>query len=173
MQLPAVIALGSNLGDREQALRDAVAAIRALPGVTVTAASDIVESPAVKPAGVDASAPAYLNAVITVRSALPPDELLDALNEIERDLGRVRDIRWGDRTIDLDIITAGGTALRTERLTLPHPRAFERGFVLIPWLQIEPLAQLPGFGPVADLVRATTHLVRRFPATPLLEPVPR
>lgn len=170
VELPAVIALGSNLGDREQALRDAVAAIRALPGVVVTAASDIVESPAVKPEGVDESAPSYLNAVITVRSALTPEQLLDRLNAIEQALGRVRDVRWGDRTIDLDIIVAGATQTN-ERLTLPHPRAWQRGFVLVPWLQLEPSAVLPGHGRVADLAAAAPDIVRPYAAAPLLDRV--
>ena len=171
VELPAVIALGSNLGDREQALRDAVRAIDALPGVVVAAASEIVESPALKPDGVDDSAPSYLNAVIAVRSAISPEQLLDNLNEIEQGLGRVRSERWGDRTIDLDIITAAGPHRNTERLTLPHPRAWQRGFVLVPWAQMNPAAQLPGHGPVAELAAATTDVVLPYPAEPLMSTV--
>ena len=168
VRLPAVIALGSNLGDREQALRDAVAAIDSLPGVTVTAASGIVESAAMTPHGVDRSAPSYLNAVIRVRSALDPDQLLDALTVIERDLGRVRGERWSDRTIDLDIIAFTGATRDGERLTIPHPRAWQRRFVLEPWLEIAPSAKLAGRGPVADLIDATTDEVRPWDAAPLL-----
>lgn len=171
VELPAIIALGSNLGDREQTLRDAIRAIHAIPGVVVTAASDIIESPALKPHGVDDSAPSYLNAVIRVRSALAPDGLLDAVNTIEADLGRVRNVHWGDRTIDIDLITAAGPHESTARLTLPHPRAWERGFVLVPWLQIDPTARLPGFGTVADLAAAATDTVLPFPAAPLLDAI--
>ncbi len=170
-RLPAVIALGSNLGDRERTLRDAVRAISALPGVTVTAASDIVESPALKPDGVDDQAPAYLNAVITVRSAMKPENLLAALNGIEADMGRVRAERWGDRTIDLDLITAAGTQVTSENLTLPHPRAYQRAFVLVPWLQIAPLANLPGYGRIAQLVQEVSDVVHPYAAAPLMDEV--
>jgi len=168
VDLPAVIALGGNLGDREATLREAVAAVRSIPGVTVTGASDIVETPALTLAGVDESAAAYLNAVLTVRTALTPEELLDALTAIENGLGRVRQLRWGDRTIDLDIITVGMVVQNAERLTLPHPRAWQRGFVLVPWLQVDPHAVLPGVGRVSDLVAQVTDTVKPFPAAPLL-----
>jgi len=169
VELPAVIALGSNLGDREGTIREAVVAINAMPGVVVTAASGLVETPALTPGGVDESAPSYLNAVIAVRSAITPRQLLDGLNDIERRLGRVRTTRWGDRTIDLDLITAAGPHQNSERLMLPHPRAWQRGFVLVPWLQIEPGAQLPGYGPVAELAAATTDVVRPVAAASLLD----
>lgn len=173
MRLPAVIALGSNLGDREQALRDAVKAIHALPGVVVTGASDIVESPALRLDGVDKDAPSYLNAVITVRSSITPEQLLDGLNAIEDDLGRVRGERWGDRIIDLDIITAAGRRQQSERLTLPHPRAWQRAFVLVPWLQLAPLANLPGYGRVAELATEVSDSVTPWPARPLMDEVRR
>lgn len=169
VELPAIVALGSNLGDREQTLRAAVAAIAAIDGVVVTAASDIVETPALKVHGVDEHAPSYLNAVIAVRIAITPEQLLDRLNEIENSLGRVRDERWGDRTLDLDIITAASVEQQTDRLTLPHPRAHERAFVLRPWLQVEPFAVLPGLGRVSDLIASTVDSVRPFAAAPLLE----
>lgn len=168
VRIPVVIALGSNLGDREGNLRAAVAAIQALPGVTMIAASAIVESAAVKPDGVDASAPSYLNAVIRVRSALDPDHLLAALAEIESRLGRIRVERWGDRTIDLDIISFAGITRADDLLTLPHPRAWQRRFVLQPWLEIAPSASLPGRGAVADLIEATTDEVWPWDAAPLV-----
>ena len=166
-ELPAVIALGSNLGDREATLRAAVAAIGAVPGVVLTGASGIVESAALKPTGIDERAPSYLNAVITVRSALTPEDLLATLRQIENDLGRERSERWGDRTIDLDIIDAG-VVVATETLTLPHPRASQRAFVLAPWLQVDPHGVLIGQGRVEDLLAATTDTVREFPAGGLL-----
>ena len=169
VELPAIIALGSNLGDRESTLRAAVAAIDRLPGVAVTAASALVESAALTVAGIDEAAPSYLNAVIRVRSSLSADALLQALHGIEADLGRERSIRWGDRTIDLDLISFAGLQRETESLILPHPRAWERAFVLVPWLQIQPDARLPGRGLVADLARAAVDVVTPYSAAPLLE----
>ena len=98
------------------------------------------------------TAPPYLNAVAMVTTTLTPDALLDALTRIERAHGRIRAERWGDRTLDLDIVDFAGLVSSSERLTLPHPRAFERAFVLTPWLAVDPDAVLPGHGRVADLV---------------------
>ena len=167
VELPAVLSLGSNLGDREATIREAVADIARLEGVTVLAASSLVETGAVKPDGVDETAPAYLNAVVAIRSALDPDALLAALNTIEQEHGRVRDVRWGDRTLDIDIVDIGGLRVDTDRLTLPHPRAAERGFVLVPWLEIEPNATLGAVGRV-DQLPAARDDVRPYPARPLL-----
>lgn len=144
MTRQAVIALGSNLGDRETTLRNAVQDLDATPGVTVTAVSGLVESNAVKPDGVDESSPAYFNAVALVTSTLEPEQLLDQLNRIENDHGRVRVERWGDRTLDLDLVSFDGLLIDSERLTLPHPRAGERAFVIVPWLQVDPEAMLGG-----------------------------
>ncbi len=170
--LPAVIALGANLGPREETLRSAVAAIAALDGVTVVAASGIVESHAVKPDGVDERSPDYLNAVLLVRSALDPEQLLDELNRIEAEHGRVRAERWGDRTLDLDLIDFGGIAQNTERLTLPHPRAWERPFVLVPWREVAPEAELRGHGRIAALPASESAEVRPYAAAPLWQVVP-
>jgi len=165
--LPAVIALGSNLGAREDNLRAAVADIAAIDGVTVVAASGIVESHAWKPAGVDETAPDYLNAVLLVTSALLPEQLLDQLNRIEAEHGRVRAERWGDRTLDLDIVTFGAMRISDDRLTLPHPRAWQRPFVLVPWVQVEPDARLADHGPIVDLDAASSDEVWAYPAAPL------
>lgn len=165
--LPAVIALGSNQGDREQLLRAAVRAIDALEDVRVTDVSGIVETPALKPHGVDTSAPSYLNAIVLARVALEPEELLAALHGIEEHFGRVRNEVWGDRTLDLDVIDFGGLTRENETITLPHPRAWERAFVLVPWAQVQPNAVLPGHGSIADLLEATTDEVIDFPAAPL------
>jgi len=161
----AVLALGSNLGDREATIRAAVHEIGELPGVVLVAASGLVETPALKPEGVDTDAPAYLNAVVAVTTLLDPHELLEALHGIERRHGRVRDARWGDRTLDLDIITFGRETINSPGLTVPHPRAAERDFVLAPWAQIDPDAELPGRGPIAQLV---TQVPTPYPAEPLL-----
>ena len=163
----AVIAIGSNLGDREQTIRDAVRDIDALPGVVVTAASRLVQTPAVKPEGVDLDAPAYLNAVVAVTTQLDADDLLSSLNTIELDHGRVREIRWGDRTLDLDIIAFGDDQIHTDRLSVPHPRAWERAFVLAPWLDVDPDAVIPGRGRVADLLATLDDAPVTFDARPL------
>lgn len=172
VELPAVIALGSNLGDREATLRAAVSAIGRLSGVMLTAASGLVESAALKPDGVDETAPAYLNAVVRVRTALSPETLLAALHDIEAELGRERTEQWGDRTIDLDLISFAGLQRETQSVTLPHPRAWQRAFVLEPWLEIQPDARLPGRGLVADLARAASDTVTRYPAAPLIDRPP-
>ena len=149
----AVLAVGSNLGDREASIR---AGLAALPfhGVTVTAVSTLIESVAVKPEGEDESAPRYLNGVALVRTALAPRELLRVVQSIESEFGRVRAERWGDRTLDIDIVAYGSLVLETDDLVIPHPRAAERSFVLAPWLEVDPRAELPGAGPVAWLLDA-------------------
>lgn len=166
VELPAVLSLGSNLGDREQTLRDAVRAIGDLDGVTLVKASGIVETPALKPDGVDVDAPAYLNAVVLVRSALHPRQLLAALNEVEAAHGRVRAERWGDRTLDIDIVSLGGLRVDDPDLTVPHPRARDRAFVLAPWLEVEPDAVL-GSDRVDALLAATGERPARYEAEPL------
>jgi 2-amino-4-hydroxy-6-hydroxymethyldihydropteridine diphosphokinase len=159
---PVVLALGSNLGDRAATIRSAVNALDAVAGISVHATSDLVESAAVKLSGVDADAPRYLNAVALASTTLDPYALLDAVNRIEADYGRVRTERWGDRTLDIDIIDYDGRQLNDERLTLPHPRAGERAFVLVPWAQVDPDARLAGRGPVAELAVAVAAEVTAF-----------
>lgn len=150
-----VLALGSNLGDREATLRAAVADLEAGEGVRVTAASGIIETPALKPEGVDRTAPAYLNAVVLIETTLSPRQLLARVNEIEAEHGRVRVEHWGDRTLDIDIIALGGMRLDEPDLVVPHPRAWERAFVLAPWAEVQPDAVIPERGRVADLLAAT------------------
>lgn len=139
-----VIALGTNLGDRGHTLTDALAALTALPGLTVTGVSDIV---ATDPVG-GPDQPEYLNAVVVGRSLLHPTDLLAELHRIEADHGRTRDVRWGPRTLDLDLVQYGRPGGHREvtsddaRLTLPHPRAAERAFVLVPWLDVDARATL-------------------------------
>jgi len=159
-----VLSLGSNLGDREALLRDAVTAIAALDEVAVTAASSIVETPALKPHGIDVDAPAYLNAIVLVETTLEPQALLAALADIERSQGRTREERWGDRTLDIDIIAWDDLELETDDLTIPHPRAGSRAFVLAPWLEVDADAVLSGI-PVADLL---VEQPAAFQAEPLL-----
>ena len=167
VELPVVLSLGSNLGDRERTIRDAVAAIAGLSGVRAVRASGLVQTPALKPTGVDEDAPAYLNAIVTLRTTVLPEQLLEATSAIESGAGRIRDERWGDRTLDIDIVSWGSLRITTERLTIPHPRAAQRAFVLAPWLELDPSATLGGVS-VAELLAATGDSVQQFPAEPLL-----
>lgn len=123
--------------------------------------SSLYETVAVKLHGVDPDAPAYLNAAAIVRTTLGPHELLAALNEIELRHGRVREERWGDRTLDIDVITYGSLEQSDDTLTLPHPRAWQRDFVLAPWLELDADATIPGRGRVDELLAATDDTARR------------
>lgn len=155
----AVIAFGSNLGDRSATIDSARRALDAHPLITVVAMSNMHESVALKLHGEDNSAPPYINAVALVETSLTAGDLLAELMRIERDHGRERAERWGDRTLDLDIVAIGSETLATNELTLPHPRAHERLFVLEPWFEVQPNAQLAG-RPVAELIRElATHTV--------------
>jgi 2-amino-4-hydroxy-6-hydroxymethyldihydropteridine diphosphokinase len=152
IEADAVIAVGSNLGDRTATFTAAVRALADADDIEVTAISTPIETVAVRPTGEDAEAPPYLNAVVLVRTTLAPRALLSRLHDIERAHGRVRGERWGDRTLDLDIIDYAGMQSSSDDLTLPHPRAHERRFVLRPWAEVAPDAVLPGYGRIADLL---------------------
>jgi len=140
--MKVVIALGSNLGDRKATLDSAVEALRQI--ITVTKVSRYIET---DPVG-GPEQPDYLNAVLIGESDLEPIDLLMKMQAIEIAAGRERLERWGARTLDLDLIVAGDLVMDTDLLTLPHPRAYERRFVLDPWLEVDPQAILPGFGEV-------------------------
>lgn len=144
----AVLALGSNLGDTVATLRGAVEALRDTDGVDVVAVSGVVETDPVGGPEQDV----YLNAVVLIRTALEPEALLAVCQRIEADFDRVREVRWGPRTLDVDVITIDGVVSDDPVLTLPHPRAHERGFVLVPWLDVDPEAVVPGHGRAADLI---------------------
>jgi 2-amino-4-hydroxy-6-hydroxymethyldihydropteridine diphosphokinase len=151
----AVIALGTNQGDRESTLLDAVADFRATEGVAVIAESSVIETVALTEHGYDHSAPAYLNQVVIIQTAWPAQHLLTRTQEIEQRHGRTRDgVQYAPRTLDLDIIDWGGITLDIPGLTLPHPRAHERSFVLTPWLEVDPDATIAGHGRVSDLLAA-------------------
>jgi len=149
----AVVALGSNLGDRVEILREAVTDLARLPLVDEVRVADVIESVALTPQGPDAAAPAYLNTVALVTTRLAPSVLLAYLHAIEARHGRERTERWGDRTLDLDLIAYGDVQSDSAALRLPHPRAAERDFVLAPWLILDPEAELPGVGRVDELLR--------------------
>ncbi len=158
----AVVAFGANLGDREGTIAAATRRLADTPGVRVVAVSPVYETAAVKLDGVDETAPRYLNGVLVIETELEPHALLDVLQRIELEHGRTRETRWGDRTLDLDLIDVDGIELADDRLVLPHPRAWERAFVLQPWLDVDPDAEIPGRGRIADLRAATTdEVVRR------------
>ncbi|HEX7994152.1 MAG TPA: 2-amino-4-hydroxy-6-hydroxymethyldihydropteridine diphosphokinase [Streptosporangiaceae bacterium] len=143
-----VLALGSNLGDRLATLQAGVDALAETPGIALQAVSAVFET---SPVG-GPDQPDYLNAVLLASSSLPCQEVLRLTQAAEHAQGRVRTVRWGPRTLDIDIIACGGEISQDPALTLPHPRAHERAFVLLPWNDVDPAATLPGYGPVADLV---------------------
>ncbi|WP_030543926.1 2-amino-4-hydroxy-6-hydroxymethyldihydropteridine diphosphokinase [Streptomyces albus] len=146
----AVIALGSNLGNRLETLQGAVDALEDTPGVRVKAVSAVYET---EPWGVDpGSQPSYFNAVVLVRTTLPPGSLLERAHAVEEAFERVRDERWGPRTLDVDIVAYQGVVSDDPALTLPHPRVHERAFVLAPWHDVDPAADVPGHGPVEELL---------------------
>lgn len=159
MKTRAVLALGGNLGDRELTLNLAVAAISKTQGIKLVAQSPLVETDAVTLAGVDSSQPRYLNCVVLVDTSLKPKALLAELNRIENEFGRIRLERWAARTLDIDIISYGSELIETKSLVVPHPRAHERAFVLVPWALVDPDAVLPGAGSVAALAAELAHEV--------------
>ena len=143
-----VIALGSNLGDRFEILKNAIESIRQI--ARVEALSSFYET---DPVGGPAQ-PDYLNAVIIASTDIDPEQLLTELQKIENAAGRVRNVRWDARTLDLDLIAADHLVQDNDFLTLPHPRAHERAFVLQPWFEIDPSAEIPGKGPIKQLLAA-------------------
>ncbi|MFJ4253579.1 2-amino-4-hydroxy-6-hydroxymethyldihydropteridine diphosphokinase [Microbacterium sp. NPDC090003] len=150
----AVVALGANLGDRHATITAAAQRIARLPLVTDVRLSPLHETVALRLDGPDPDAPGYVNAVALVTTRLAPEILLGMLHAIEDENGRERHERWGDRTLDLDLIAYGDMVSDDPRIVLPHPRAFERLFVLDPWLDVDPDAELIGHGRIADLAAA-------------------
>jgi 2-amino-4-hydroxy-6-hydroxymethyldihydropteridine diphosphokinase len=146
----AVLSLGANLGERAGTLR---AAFTALTDEGLVARSVLYETPPWGPV----EQPPYLNAIAIVRGPREAAGWLALAHELEQAAGRTRDVRWGPRTLDVDVVTVTGddgapVFSDDPSLTLPHPRAHERAFVLVPWLSLDPAAELPGHGPVADLL---------------------
>ena len=145
--MKAVIALGSNLGNRELYIDSAVAELAKIIEITHLSTNhetDQVGGP---------EQPNYLNAIAIAETELDPRELLIVMLEIENKLGRKREVHWGPRTIDLDLIVFGDEIIDSETLVLPHPRAHERKFVLEPWLEIEPDAYIPGIGEIENILQ--------------------
>ncbi|MBL5974625.1 MAG: 2-amino-4-hydroxy-6-hydroxymethyldihydropteridine diphosphokinase [Candidatus Leucobacter sulfamidivorax] len=162
--VPVLLAFGANLGDRGETIAAAQRELAETAGITGLRASPLRETIALTEAGPDPDAPRYLNGVAIAETTLGPHELLDALQAAEARHGRVRVARWGDRTLDIDLILYGGRVIQDERLTVPHPRAHERDFVLAPWLDLDPDAVLMGHGRVADLLARLGDSTRPFEA---------
>jgi 2-amino-4-hydroxy-6-hydroxymethyldihydropteridine diphosphokinase len=153
-----VLALGSNVGDRLANLQAGVDVLRAATGLRATDVSAVFET---APIG-GPPQPDYLNAVLLAESGLGARSILDCCQSAERALGRVRTERWGPRTLDVDLIACDDEVSSDPELTLPHPRAHLRAFVLAPWFDVDPEAYLIGFGRVADLLAGadTTGVTR-------------
>lgn len=155
-EVTAVLALGSNLGESAVTLASAVTALEGTQRVRVLKQSPVART---SPVGGPADQPDFLNQVIEIATTLSPQELLRRTQAIEAEHHRARgaengEIRWGPRTLDIDIISYGQERISSETLQVPHPRAAQRGFVLVPWTWMDPQAHLAG-RPVAELARDT------------------
>jgi 2-amino-4-hydroxy-6-hydroxymethyldihydropteridine diphosphokinase len=147
----AYVGVGSNLGDREGTIRRAVDMLRGEPGVVVSAVSTLIET---EPWGYTEQ-PSFLNGAVELSTSLGARRLLDLLLEVERRLGRTRDaVRYGPRTIDLDLLLYGSEQVQEPGLTVPHPRLHERAFALRPLLELAPGIVIPGRGPLGDVLAA-------------------
>lgn len=147
-----ILALGSNLGERNDTLTTAVADLVDPPEVRLLGVSPVVQT---KPVGGPEGQPDFLNMVMAVETTLAPLELLEHCHQVEQKHHRTREVRWGPRTLDVDIIAYGDLISDDPVLTLPHPRAAERAFVLYPWSLLDPNAKLNGRS-VAELA-AVAH----------------
>ena len=145
--MKSVIALGANLGDPKRQISEAIDQIR--DQIKVKSVSKLIET---EPVGVADKQPNYINAVLIGESDLRPLDLMKVLSDIENKMGRFRSFPNAARTIDIDIIDYGGLFMESPELTLPHPRAHLRRFVLAPWLEIEPDGELSGHGPIRQLL---------------------
>jgi 2-amino-4-hydroxy-6-hydroxymethyldihydropteridine diphosphokinase len=145
----AYVGLGSNLGEREATLREALARLAEIDGIAIVAISSFRET---DPVG-NVDQPRFVNAAAALETSLGPRELLDSLLELERSLGRdrSREERWGPRTIDLDLLLYGDETVDEPGLEIPHPRLAERAFVLEPLLELDPGLRLPDGGALRDL----------------------
>jgi 2-amino-4-hydroxy-6-hydroxymethyldihydropteridine diphosphokinase len=155
-----VLALGSNLGNRRNWLIKALSLIATTKDVYLTDISPIVESKALTLAGVDSTKPKFLNCVAEIETTLKPEELLRQMQAIEIELGRKRKERWGDRNIDIDIITYGIINYRSPELVIPHPETKNRSFVIVPWYLMNQNATLPGVGRIEKLAEVFVDQVK-------------
>jgi 2-amino-4-hydroxy-6-hydroxymethyldihydropteridine diphosphokinase len=146
----AYVGLGANLGPREETLRRAVELIDRTPAVDVLAVSELRET---EPVGA-VDQPPFLNGAVALETSLSARELLDLLLDVERELGRVRNERWGPRLVDLDLLLYGAETIDEPGLRVPHPRLHERRFALEPLAELDPDLVIPGRGRVSALVAA-------------------
>lgn len=146
----AYVGLGSNLDQPERQVRLALSELDQLPQTRLRRRSSLYRSPPLGPPG-QAN---YVNAVAMLDTALEPLPLLDQLQSIERRHARVRGVRWGPRTLDLDLLLYGEREISSPRLSVPHPQMHQRAFVLVPLNEVTPDLQLPGLGPLSDRLRA-------------------
>ena len=144
----AFLSLGSNMGDRGGYLRFALKSLTEHEEIQPIRGSSIYET---DPWGL-VEQDKYLNACLEVETSLSPDELLSLCQEIEASADRTRDVRWGPRTLDIDILLYDDLIIDTPRLTIPHPRMKQRLFVLVPWMELE--EEVPVLGSLADLMEA-------------------
>jgi len=144
--MKATLSLGSNLGDRLAYLQGAIDALDIATGTKVHSISSVFETDPV--GGPDQGD--YLNAVVVLKTILSPQQLLEVTQQIENASNRVREVHWGPRTLDIDILAMDNEQFETDLLTLPHPRAHERGFVLLPWSELDPNFVIPGNGTVTQ-----------------------
>jgi len=163
----AYIGLGSNLGDRAENLRKALHQLNRSPSTAVTRVAPFYRS---APVGFTEQDD-FINTVAELETVLPPRELLALLLSIEEDLGRVRTVRWGPRTVDLDLLLYGDEQIDEPDLIVPHPRLHERAFVLVPLADLAPGLLLPGRGRVADLAGrlAKEQEIENIEAPPLFD----
>jgi len=162
-----VIGLGSNLGRRLENLQGAIDTLFDAPGLEFVTMSSVYET---EPVGGPEQGP-YLNAVVIGETELDPHTLLERAMNVERAFGRVRTERWGPRTLDVDLIMVDDVIMEEPELTLPHPLAHERAFVLVPWVEADPDAELPGRGSAAALLASLDQSgVRRRPDLKLQPP---
>ena len=149
--LPCAVGIGSNLDDPAAQVRAAIAALAGLPDTRLESASSLYRNPPLGPA----DQPWYVNAAACLLTRLEPDALLERLHELERAQGRdrAREVRWGPRRLDLDLLTCGARVCSGDGLKLPHPGISERNFVLFPLMELAPALIIPGHGSVSELAR--------------------
>jgi 2-amino-4-hydroxy-6-hydroxymethyldihydropteridine diphosphokinase len=156
--MKATISLGSNLGDRFQYLQNALDSLNAVIGTQVHSVSPVFETDPV--GGPDQGQ--YLNAVAVVKTILSPEQFLVVIQQIELEQNRERNERWGPRTLDIDLLAMDNEVRSTPELELPHPRAHERAFVLLPWSLLDPDFVIPGKASVAQLLESVEANGVRF-----------
>lgn len=143
----AVLSIGSNLGNTFEHLQTAVTKISSHPKITNVRTSSLYKTAPV--GGVEQDD--FLNAVVEMETELSAPQLLEFAQQLENEAARVREVRWGPRTLDVDILTYGLEISATEALTIPHPRIAERAFVIVPWFELNPDAQIPAVGSLKDV----------------------